>query len=274
MASPRRLPARAYRGDVRLAQVSFAMREDLHEALQHWLRPDRAVRSLYEFLRQTGEQIAKPKSPIGWIALHGSSDDAMLTTMSAAGLARKLGRKATYADLQALPEGVKGEIIDGELYVQPRPRPAHARAETTIVSDIQGPYDLGRGGPGGWWILAEPGIELPGSPEFSPDVAGWRRERLAALPQDSAIQLAPDWICEILSPTTRGYDLLKKRPFYARSGVAWLWYVDVEARIVTVSQLAEGSWVEVAVHGEDERARLPPFSEVEIDFSLWWSGPR
>jgi len=81
--------------------------------------------------------------------------------MSFAGLARDLGRKATYADLQALPEGVKGEIIDDELYVQPRPRAAHARAETTIVTDIQGPYDLGRGGPGGWWILAEPGIEPP-----------------------------------------------------------------------------------------------------------------
>jgi len=197
----------------------------------------------------------------------------MLSGMSASSLARKLGRPATYADLQSLPEGVKGEIIDGELYVQPRPRAAHARAEATIVSDIQGPYDLGRGGPGGWWILPEPGIELPGSPEFSPDIAGWRRQRLPELPQDRSIQVVPDWICEILSPSTRGYDLLKKRPFYARSGVAWLWYVDVEARTVTVSRLAEGAWVEVAVHGEDERARLQPFVDVEINFALWWPGP-
>ena len=202
-----------------------------------------------------------------------TSSDAMLSGMSASSLARKLGRPATYADLQSLPEGVKGEIIDGELYVQPRPRAAHARAEATIVSDIQGPYDLGRGGPGGWWILPEPGIELPGSPEFSPDIAGWRRQRLPELPQDRSIQVVPDWICEILSPSTRGYDLLKKRPFYARSGVAWLWYVDVEARTVTVSRLAEGAWVEVAVHGEDERARLQPFVDVEINFALWWPGP-
>jgi Uma2 family endonuclease len=187
-------------------------------------------------------------------------------------LARKLGRPATYADLLALPEGVKGEIIDGELFVQPRPRPAHALAEGTILGELQGPYRLGRGGPGGWWILPEPGIQLPRSPEFSPDIAGWRRERLPALPADTAIQVAPDWICEVLSPTTRAYDYMKKRPFYAQIGVSWLWYVDVEARTVTVSRLVEGAWLEVAVHGEDERVRLQPFAEVELDLSLWWTG--
>jgi Uma2 family endonuclease len=188
-------------------------------------------------------------------------------------LARKLGRPATYADLQALPEGVKGEIIDGELFVQPRPRAGHARAEATIVSDIHGPYDRGRGGPGGWWILPEPGIELPRSPEFSPDVAGWRRERLPVLPRDTAIQVVPDWICEILSPTTRAYDHVKKRPFYAQIGVAWLWYVDVEAQTVTVSRLVEGSWMEVAVHGAEEKVRLEPFPEAAIDLALWWAAP-
>jgi Uma2 family endonuclease len=193
--------------------------------------------------------------------------------MSASSVARKLGRPATYADLQALPEGVKGEIIDGELYVQPRPRPAQARAEATIVSDIQGPYDLGRGGPGGWWILPEPAIELPRSPEFSPDVAGWRRERLPELPQDASIQVAPDWICEILSPGTRAYDYVKKRPFYAQIGVSWLWYVDVEARTVTVSRRVEGGWLEVAVHGGDERVQLEPFADAQLELALWWSGP-
>jgi Uma2 family endonuclease len=194
--------------------------------------------------------------------------------MSASDLARKLDRPATRADLEALPEGVKGEIIDGELYVQPRPRAAHARAEATIVSDVQGPYDLGRGGgPGGWWILPEPGIELPGSPEFSPDVVGWRRERMPELPQESSIQIAPNWICEILSPKTRGYDILKKRPFYARSGVEWLWFVDVEARTVTVSRLEGGAWLEVAVHGDDEKVRLEPFTFAVVDLALWWPGP-
>jgi Uma2 family endonuclease len=190
--------------------------------------------------------------------------------VSAASLARKLDHPATLADLEALPPGVKGEIIDGELYVQPRPRSRHARVLGAISGEIQGPYDFGRGGPGGWWILPEPGIELPGSPEVAPDVAGWRRERLPELPRDEAIRVVPDWVCEIHSPTTRGYDVLKKRPFYARIGVSWLWYVDVEARTVTVSRLADGAWVEIAVHGDDDRVSLQPFSEVTLDLSLWW----
>lgn len=185
-------------------------------------------------------------------------------------LLRKLGRPATLADLEALPRSVKGEIIDGELYVQPRPRAIHANVEAGIVNDVRGPYQRGKGGPGGWWILPEPGVEVVGSPEFSPDVAGWRRERLPSLPVDTSINIVPDWICEVLSPSTRGYDLVTKRRFYARIEVAWLWYVDVEARSVSVCRLEHGTWLEVAVHGEDERACLPPFEEVEVDLSAWW----
>jgi Uma2 family endonuclease len=191
--------------------------------------------------------------------------------VSAASLVRKLDRSATYADLEGLPPGVKGEIIDGELYVQPRPGALHARAVGIIVGELQGPYDFGRGGgPGGWWILPEPGIELRGSPEFSPDVAGWRREGLPTLPRDESIRVVPNWICEIHSPTTRGYDLVKKRPFYARFGVDWLWYVDLEAQTVTVSRLENGTWSEAAIHGDDEEVGLPPFSEAKMSLSLWW----
>jgi Uma2 family endonuclease len=188
-------------------------------------------------------------------------------------LRRDLGRPATYADLEALPENVKGEIIEGELYVQPRPRATHQLAEDVLVHEILGPYHLGRGGPGGWWILAEPGIELPGSPEVAPDAAGWLRERLPVLPRDSSINVVPDWICEVQSPTTRAYDHIKKRPYYARIGVPWLWYVDPESRTVTVSRLVDGAWLEVALHGEVERVRLEPFAAVELDLALWWPEP-
>lgn len=189
-------------------------------------------------------------------------------------LARKLGRPATMADLEALPAHLKGEIIDGELYVQARPRPRHARVQALVVDDLHGPYDRGRGGPGGWWILPEPGIEVSGSPEFAPDIAGWRHERLPELPADEAIRVVPDWICEILSPSTRGYDFLVKRPFYARIGVAWLWYVDIEARTVTVGKLEASKWVEVRVAGEDATVRLEPFDEVDLDLAEWWRASR
>jgi len=185
-------------------------------------------------------------------------------------LRQSLGRPATLADIDALPPHLKGEVIDGELYVQPRPRAVHANVEGAILEDVRGPYQRGRGGPGGWWLLPEPGIELPGSPEFSPDVAGWRRERLPTLPSDTAITVVPDWICEVLSPRTRGFDLVTKRRFYARIGVGWLWYVDVEARSVSVCRLEAGTWRELAVHGDDERARLEPFETVEIDLASWW----
>jgi Uma2 family endonuclease len=183
------------------------------------------------------------------------------------------GRPATMADLEALPEHIKGEIIDGVLYTSPRPRPLQANVELALGGDLRNPFQRGRGGPGGWWILVEPGIELPGSPEFSPDVAGWRRERMPELPRDHAITVVPDWICEVLSPSTRHLDQRIKRPFYARIGVGYLWYVDLEARTLTVSQLVDGRWVELSVHGEDEVVRAEPFEAIEIGLGEWWGPP-
>jgi Uma2 family endonuclease len=173
------------------------------------------------------------------------------------------------AQLEALPSDVKGEIIKGTLYTNPRPLARHMDIEGAVVGDLRSPYQRGRGGPGGWWILPEPGISLPGSPEFSPDVAGWRRERLPALPE-TKLTLVPDWICEIQSAKTRGYDLRIKRPFYAEIGVECLWYVDAAARALTVSRLQAGHWLEVGVHGGRDKVRAPPFDAVEIDLAEWW----
>ena len=178
------------------------------------------------------------------------------------------------ADLDALPPGVKGEIIDGVLYTQPRPRSRHSRVATRIGGRLQGSYDTGDDGPGGWWILIEPGIELPDSPEFSPDVAGWRWERLSELPDEHAITVVPDWVCEILSPRTRSYDLGTKRKFYARIGVTWAWYFDLQARSLAVSRLENGHWVELGIYVDDQRVRAEPFAEVEIDLAeIWRSQP-
>jgi len=163
-----------------------------------------------------------------------------------------------------------GEIIEGVLYTFPRPRAAHANVETSIAGDIQYPFQRGRGGPGGWWILIEPGIELPGSPEVVPDVAGWRKQRLPELPLDRPIDVVPDWVCEVLSPTTRAYDLRVKRPFYARIGVPYIWFIDFDARTLMVSKLVEGRWLELGVYGESDKVRAEPFDAVEIDLGEWW----
>ena len=179
-------------------------------------------------------------------------------------------RSATRADLQALPENVVGEIIDGVLYTFPRPRPQHAFVEIGLGGELHAAFQQGRGGPGGWWILMEPGLELEGAPEVVPDLAGWRVERVPALPADTPVSIVPDWVCEILSPTTRAHDQLIKRRFYARVGVSYLWFIDPDARTLSVCKLVEGHWFELGVYGYDERIRAEPFDAIELNMADWW----
>lgn len=175
------------------------------------------------------------------------------------------------AELEALPEHVKGEIIDGELFVQPRPRFRYARASLFLARHIGGAFDFDDGGPGGWWILVEPGIELPRAPEVSPDVAGWRRARMPEPPPEGEpIRLAPDWVCEVPSPSNRRWEVLRKFPFYARVGVPWLWVVDPPARTVDVRELRDGAWSVQATLGDEERVRVAPFGEIEIPLARMW----
>src|SRR5690606_23903008 len=134
-----------------------------------------------------------------------------------------------------------------------------------LVRHIGGAFDFDHGGPGGWWILIEPGIELPGAPEVAPDLGGWRH---AAMPEPPAeglpIRVVPSWVCEVLSPSNQRWDVLKKFPVYARVGVEWLWVVDPRARTLEVRELIAGSWSVRSVHGDEERVRLLPFEAIEI----------
>jgi Uma2 family endonuclease len=179
--------------------------------------------------------------------------------------------RATRADLEALPENVVGELIRGVLYAMPRPRPRHQRAAGRLFSDLEGPFDRGRGDQGGWIILVEPGVALPSVDveELCPDIAGWRRERLPELP-DGLIDVVPDWVCEVLSPSTRGHDQRIKRPLYAQAGVEWMWVVDVDARTVVVSKNEGGRWLEIGVFGDDESMAAPPFEAHTIALRDLW----
>lgn len=184
-------------------------------------------------------------------------------------------KPATYADLVALPDNVKGEILNGVLYTQPKPRPRHMRIAGAAFVDLTMRFDrTGRGGPGGWWIVIEPGIELRGSPEFSPDVAGWRRTRMPHLPRGGKqFNIVPDWVCEVLSASNRRYDLTIKRKFYAEIGVEHLWYLDPEHRTLTVSRLHEGRWLELGVFADDDKIRAEPFDMGELELGDWWPEP-
>lgn len=165
---------------------------------------------------------------------------------------------------------MKGELIDGVLYAMTRPRAVHQYIAREVTIRLTDPFEHGHGGPGGWWILPEPGIELAGAPEIAPDVAGWRRERLPTLPHDASITVAPDWVCEVLSPTTRGYQLLVKRRLYARSGVGWLWEIDRETRTLSVLQLERSRWVDLGSYSEEGDAALPPFDAVRFNVKGLW----
>src|SRR3954463_11855867 len=150
-------------------------------------------------------------------------------------------RAPTLADLDALPPGVVGEIIEGVLYTMTKPRARHQLTALGIAADLRAPFGLGRGGPGGGGIITEPGLELPNdTKEISPDVAGWRRERMPEPPIDEPIRVVPDWVCEILSPTPLRHDLVHKLPYYAKIGVSYLWLADLDARVVTAHRLESG----------------------------------
>ncbi|WP_437895342.1 Uma2 family endonuclease [Sorangium sp. So ce124] len=187
-------------------------------------------------------------------------------------------RRATYADLEAVPPNQVAELIRGVLHVLPRPAPRHANASSVLGIKIGGPFGLGDGGPGGWWILDEPELHFPDpdAPDeidaLVPDLAGWRRERMPELPQTAYFALAPDWICEVLSPSTASFDRDEKMPIYAREGVRYTWLVDPIARTLEVFSLASGrGWGPAAVHRDAARVRAEPFEAVELDLSVLWA---
>jgi Uma2 family endonuclease len=180
-------------------------------------------------------------------------------------------RQALYDAYCAVPSHQHAEIIDGTLYVLPRPAPRHANATSVLGGELNGAFQRGRGGPGGWWILFEPALQLLALEPMVPDLAGWRVERLPALPETAHFPIAPDWICEVLSKSTEAVDRNKKLPIYAAHGVAHVWLVDPIARTLEVYSLdSDRRWRDVRVYEGDARVRAQPFDAIEIDLAGLW----
>ena len=178
-------------------------------------------------------------------------------------------RLASYEDLFDLPEHLIGEILHGQLITQPRPTPRHAFSASGIGAELTPPFQRGRGGPGGWWILDEPELHLAGH-ILVPDLAGWRRERMPVFPETAYFTLAPDWVCEVLSPGTARTDRVVKAPIYATQGVAWLWLVDPDQRTLEVYRLLEGHWLLEETAQEDDSVAPPPFAEHRFSLADLW----
>jgi Uma2 family endonuclease len=174
-------------------------------------------------------------------------------------------RLATYADLEASPEDAKAEIFDGLLETQPAPMPRHSKVQGALRRFVGGAFDDddGQGGPGGWWIFVEVDVQLAPHRVVRPDLAGWRRARLPE-PDVRPIRVAPDWVCEILSPTSVARDRVAKRRYYAEHGVAHYWMVDPEARTLEALELRDGLWTELGSFDDADTARIAPFEAIEL----------
>jgi Uma2 family endonuclease len=183
-----------------------------------------------------------------------------------------LGRPATYDDLVAVPDHLVAEIVDDELWTSPRPAPRHATASSRLTVRIGGSFEPAGRGPGGWRILAEPELHL-GPHAVVPDLAGWRLERMPRLPETAYFGLAPDWVCEVLSPSTVQLDRAKKLRIYAEAAVAHAWLVDPLVRTIEVLRRGEdGRWRLLDTHAGSAVVRIEPFEAIEIDLSLLWEG--
>lgn len=181
----------------------------------------------------------------------------------------KIQKPATYQDVLDAPPNMVAELVNGALHLQPRPRARDGLAGSRLGMEVGGPFDRGRGGPGGWWIIDEPELHLSDD-VVVPDLAGWRRERMPEFPDTAAIDQAPDWVCEVLSPSTRQFDLTEKRAIYLREGVAHLWFVDPNARTLEAFLLKDGAWLLTAALKDDDDVSVAPFEAIEFSLSALW----
>jgi Uma2 family endonuclease len=182
-------------------------------------------------------------------------------------------RRATYDDLLKVPEWKVAEIIDGELIVHPRPATPYAHVSSAVHAEVWGAHNGPPGRPerpGGWWILFEPELHV-GDDVIVPDVAGWRRDRMPEMPAAAFITQPPDWVCEVISPSTGTIDRSRKMRIYAREGVGHLWLVEPLARTLEIYRLdGERRWVVANNFGGDDVVRPEPFDAIELALERWW----
>jgi Uma2 family endonuclease len=175
------------------------------------------------------------------------------------------------ADLLAIPEEERfHEIIDGELVRKAMPSGAHGGAQARVTTRISGAYDRRPGGrwPGGWRFATEAEIQLEEHHVYRPDVCGWRRDRMAALPRETPIMVRPDWVCEILSPSNSRNDLVKKMRTYQRCQVPHYWVVDPHQETLTVHRWMPDGYLLVLAAERPDRVKAEPFDAIELSVAV------
>ena len=175
-----------------------------------------------------------------------------------------------YKELCDLPSNVVGEILNEELVVMPRPAFIHARASSALGALIGGPFDLGSGGPGGWWILNEPELHFSDD-VVVPNIAGWKKERLQNPSEMKVFKVSPDWVCEVLSPSTARHDKISKLKIYAENKVPYYWIVDPLNRVLEIFTLDKKTYKLAFAFGKNDLVKTPPFEESEFNLGSLWT---
>ena len=176
-----------------------------------------------------------------------------------------------YGQLSALPENLVGEIVNGRLHTRPRPSGPHAVAESSLGDELIGPYQKGKGGPGGWWIIIEPEVHFVLNEVVTvPDLAGWRRARMPRPPEGHRFEVIPDWVCEILSSSTEKFDRTEKMPLYAQYGVRYFWVINPVEKTLEAYELIEDRWTLMGVFKDEQVVQIAPFQEVAIALPDLW----
>jgi hypothetical protein len=178
-------------------------------------------------------------------------------------------KKATYADLEAVPEHLVAEIIDGVVRTHPRPWPRHSGAANAVSAKLTDPFQWGGGGPGGWVFFIEPEIKF-GENILVPDIAGWRRERLTLYPERNYFEVRPDWVCEVLSGSTERRDRSVKKRIYAEAGIPYFWLIDPRLQLLEAFELRDGRWTDIGTWNSDDQVRALPFNAISFSLADLW----
>jgi Uma2 family endonuclease len=199
-----------------------------------------------------------------------------VTTAFPTDLAPARNTPAVEAAFESVPDDMVAEILDGELFTFPRPARPHTRSASRLGFKLGGPFDLGDGGPGGWVILVEPELHLGPRPDkMAPDLAAWKRERMPdALGNEetpASYDVAPDWVCEVISPGTERVDRGKKMRIYRREGVGHVWLLSPLLRTLEVYRLEGGRWTLLETYEDDDKIRAEPFDAMELDLGAIWA---
>ena len=181
--------------------------------------------------------------------------------------------RATYQDVLDAPPHMVAEILEGKLYMNPRPTLKHGSATFILLTNLANAYQHTITGPCRWLFIPEPEIHFDDH-VLVPDGAAWTDNRLpkATVMHDPYTSVPPDWICETLSPSTRKVDLTEKRDIYARYGIRNLWYLDPDKLTLEALSLDDGSYRSLGRVTGKKIVSLPPFESAQFSLTGLWPG--